>query len=143
MGTLPSYAESGEPGLISTMNTSVRVFVCDDRAEVREAVRQVIDDLDGFTWMGEAATGAHCLRALQAEPADLVILDVNIPGGGPSLAAALHEQYPATILVVFSAHSEPHVQEAMRRAGAHEFVAKTGRLALLRAALVRYAPARS
>lgn len=117
---------------------AMRVFLCDDQGEIRDALRAVIGSLPGFTVMGEAASGPECLQALEAEPTDLVVLDVSLPGGGPPLAAALREHHPTTIIVVFSGHSEPEVEEAMREAGAHDYVVKTGRLAPLRSALLRH-----
>jgi DNA-binding NarL/FixJ family response regulator len=122
--------------------TMVRVFICDDHQDVRDAVRHAIASIPGFTVSGEAGTGPDCLRELRALPADLVILDVRLPGGGPGLASALRREHPTTTIVVFSALEDPQVQDVMRRAGAQAYVVKTGRLAPLRAALLRHSPAR-
>lgn len=120
--------------------TMMRVCLCDDQVDIRDAVRQVVEALPGFVVTAEAASGPACLQALYAEPADLLVLDVNLPGGGPALAAALRRQHPTMTIVVFSAHSESHIEQAMRRAGVDEYVVKTGRLAPLRAALLRHGP---
>jgi len=120
------------------MNKAVRVFLCDDQDDIRSALSQVIGALPGFVVTGQAATGSACLEALQHEPADLIVLDVSLPWGGPALAAALRDQHPHLTIVVFSAHSEPHIRQAMLDAGADEYVVKTGRLAPLRSALVAH-----
>jgi DNA-binding NarL/FixJ family response regulator len=120
--------------------TTVRVFLCDDHQEVRDALRYAIASIPGFTVSGEAGTGDDCLRELRAHPADLVVLDVNLPGGGPGLASALRQEHPTTRIVVFSALEDPQVQHVMRQAGVHAYVVKTGRLAPLRAALLRHSP---
>ena len=39
------------------MNQTVRIFLCDDQAEVRDVLRHVISNLPGFGVSGEAATG--------------------------------------------------------------------------------------
>ena len=124
--------------VIADVNETARVFLCDDQLDVRGALRDVIANLPGFTVTGEAATGAGCLEALQADPADLIVLDVNLPGGGPALAAALRQQHPTITMVVFTAHCHAQVEEAMRQAGADEYIVKTGRLAPLRSALLRH-----
>lgn len=131
-----------DPVLTATPRGPVRVLVCDDQADIRRALRDVIGSLPGFDVTAEAATGPDCCGSLGADPVDLVVLDVNLPGGGPELAARIRAAHPDTAIVVFSAHGEPHVRRAMLDAGADEYVVKTGRLAPLREALLRRAPGR-
>lgn len=121
--------------MTATVNRAVRVFLCDDQPDIRNALNDVISALPGFTVTGQAATGHGCLQALDAEPADLIVLDVILPGGGPALAAALRQHHLAMRIVVYSAHSEPQVRQAMLDAGADDYIVKTGRLAPLRRAL--------
>lgn len=132
----------GDPEAVASRDAPVRVLVCDDQADVREALRDVIGSLPGFDVTAEAGTGRDCCGALGTDCVDVVVLDVNLPGGGPALAAQIRAAHPATTIVVFSANGEPHVRRAMLEAGADEYVVKTGRLAPLREALLRHAPGR-
>lgn len=131
---------SGAAGPPPPAATAVRVLLCDDQADIRAALRDAIGNLPGFRVSAEAATGEACLDVLRAEQADLTVLDVSMPGGGAELAAALRRDYPTMTIVVFSADSAPHTQQAMHHAGVDEYIVKTGRLAPLRAALLKYGP---
>ena len=124
------------------MNVQARamsVFVCDDQPDLRAALRAVIDSLEGFEFAGEAGSGAGLVDRLVAAPVDMIVLDVRMPQGGPSLAAELRSRFPTLGIVVFSARDDPLTEATMRGAGADEYVVKTGRLGPLRDALRRCA----
>ena len=55
-------------------------MVVDDHASFRAAARAVVDATDGFTWIGEAATGEDAVRLVTSLRPDLVLLDVDLPG---------------------------------------------------------------
>lgn len=124
------------------MNVTTRpvtVFVCDDQADLRAALKVVIDSLPGFEYAGEADSGLGLVPRLIADPVDLIVLDVRMPQGGPELAADLRETFPDLGIVVFSARSDQATERSMRAAGVDEYVVKTGRLGPLREALRRCA----
>lgn len=113
------------------------VVVCDDRQELRDAISLVLSDAHRFRVVGEALDGTSCLERVRELRPDVLILDVSMPGGGPELAAAAKKVHPSLRIVVFSGHQEARVMESMFRAGADQYVVKTGRLRPLLDALDR------
>ena len=72
------------------------IVICDDQPEVREAIGEVLTRNPRFAVVGHAGDGDSCLeRVRQAQP-DLLILDVNMPGGGPHVAAAAKVSSPSS-----------------------------------------------
>lgn len=116
----------------------VRVVLCDDHAGIRAALREVVGAMPGFVVVGEAADGPALLLLLARTKAELLVLDVGLPGGGPELAVQVRDSHPDVVVVVFSAQADPQVREAMARAGVADYVLKTGRLGPLRAALLHH-----
>jgi len=116
-----------------------RVFVCDDQADIRHALTEIIERLPGFEKVGEAADGDALLEGLRSTNADLIILDVSMPHGGPDIAREIKDIQPGVKIVVFTAHRDEDIREQMLAAGADDFVVKTGRLLPLREALDRVA----
>jgi DNA-binding NarL/FixJ family response regulator len=114
------------PGLVQKFWRTV--VVCDDRQELRDAISLVLSDVPRFRVVGEALDGASCLERVRETLPDVLILDVSMPGGGPELASAAKELHPMMRIVVFSGHQEARVKDAMIRAGADQYVVKTGRL---------------
>ena len=116
------------------------VVVCDDKPEMRSAVRQLLASTGRFTVVGEAWDDVTCLEAVRRLRPDLLILDINMPGGGPHTAEDVKKVEPATYIVVYSGRHEDAIEQAMRAAGANDYVLKTGRVRPLIAAISRMVP---
>lgn len=117
--------------------STCRVFVCDDQVDIREALSEIIERLPGFEKVGEAADGDGLLAGLRSTNADVIILDVSMPRGGPQIAREVKDMKPEVKIVVFTAHRDERTKAEMLAAGADDFVVKTGRLQPLRQALDR------
>ncbi len=58
----------------------IRVVLVDDQQMVRAGFRMVIDSQPDLTVVGEAGTGDEAVRLLARTPADVVLMDVRMPG---------------------------------------------------------------
>ncbi len=64
------------------------VYIVDDEATIREVVRRYLE-LDGYHVV-EAETGTQALELLKQQPADIILLDIMLPGvDGFSIARSL------------------------------------------------------
>jgi two-component system response regulator AlgR len=91
----------------------LRVLIVDDETLARLRLRTLLDAMDEprVTVVGVAADAEEALAQLQREPADVLLLDIRMPGrGGLRLAAALKSlpQPPAVVFV--TAHAEHALQ---------------------------------
>jgi DNA-binding NarL/FixJ family response regulator len=62
------------------MNEPIRVVLVDDQQMVRAGFRMVIDSQADLTVVGEAGDGATAVDLLRRTPADVVLMDVRMPG---------------------------------------------------------------
>jgi len=71
------------------MSKTQTICIIDDEATLREVVRRYLE-LDGFAVI-EADTGANALDLLREKHADLILLDIMLPGGidGFSIARSI------------------------------------------------------
>ncbi|WP_420120785.1 response regulator [Nakamurella sp.] len=113
------------------------VLVCDDRKEMRDAIAGLLELLPDLKLVGTAVDAATCRDGIREWLPDVLMLDVNIPGGGPALATEVKVLHPGVHIVVFSGRDEPAIREQMLAAGADQYVIKTGRMNPLLAALRR------
>ena len=115
---------------------TVRVVVADDNQLLRAGLVTVLDSDPGTHVVGEAADGPDAVRlATDLEP-DVVLMDVEMPGGdGIAAIARLRERAPAVRCLVLTMFDlEDYVLEALR-AGAAGFLLKTTEPAALIAAV--------
>lgn len=104
---------------------AIRVFIADDHPIVRQGLRRIVEDDSGMTISGEAADGASLLRALDSVAADLVLLDVSMPGGTfLDTLKDLRSRHPTIRVLVLSVHAEDQWAVRALRAGASGYLTK-------------------
>lgn len=104
--------------------TAHRVLIVDDHDEMVAALVSVLEEDARFEVAGTATTGEDALAMAVSLGVDAVLLDVNMPGGGPEGAEALTRLDRAPAVIALSAHAGAGVVEAMLRAGATGFLTK-------------------
>ncbi|MEW6159039.1 MAG: response regulator transcription factor [Verrucomicrobiota bacterium] len=57
----------------------IRVSIVEDNADLRENVRQLLEDAPGFVCCGAHATAEAALRCIPVESPDVVLMDINLP----------------------------------------------------------------
>jgi DNA-binding NarL/FixJ family response regulator len=103
----------------------VRVVVADDHAVVRRGLAEVLSETADLAVAGDVASGEELLRLLRLAPADVVVLDLSMPGlSGLDLVKALRAEFPALPLLVLSMHPEDQYAVRVLRAGAAGYLTK-------------------
>ncbi|MGY5884278.1 response regulator [Modestobacter lacusdianchii] len=103
----------------------IRVVLVDDQQLVRAGFRMVIDSQPDLTVVGEAGDGAAAVELLRRTPADVVLMDVRMPGtdgiAATEQVTALPE--PPRVVVLTTFDLDEYVVAAIG-AGASGFLLK-------------------
>jgi DNA-binding NarL/FixJ family response regulator len=103
----------------------LRILLADDHAVVRHGVKQILTDAYAGATFGEAQNAHELLEMVGGKSWDIVVLDLNMPGGNGLEALKQikldHPQLPVLILSMY-----PEDQYAVRtiRAGAAGYLNK-------------------
>jgi len=123
----------------------VRVIIADDEAIIRMGLRAMLEDA-GYEIVGEASTADEVFEMLPQQPADVVLLDIKMPGMDTLQAARLLKRDFALPVVFVTAFSDRDLLREAGAAGALGYVVKPVRedqlLAALEMALARGADLR-
>jgi two-component system response regulator NreC len=116
--------DSSDPGEDRSPGT-IRVVIADDHAVVRRGLRQVLDAEDGFEVVAEAADLESARRYTRGHRPDVLVLDLNMPGGS-SLEGIpeIRAECPQTQIVVLTMQNEPAYARHALGAGALGYVLK-------------------
>ena len=111
----------------------IRVAIADDHQLFSQGLRDALNALPDMRVVLLAGDGAELLEKLATQPADVVLVDLDMPTvtGMEVLTRLAH---PARALVV-SMHADATVAEAVNRAGAGGFFSKGTNLADLAAGI--------
>jgi DNA-binding NarL/FixJ family response regulator len=94
---------------------SPRVLIADDHAPTRAGVRMALER-DGIEVCAEVKTASEAVEAALRERPDLCLLDVHMPGGGPSAASKITSRLPGTMVVMLTVSREnADMLESLRR----------------------------
>jgi two-component system response regulator NreC len=102
------------------------IVLADDHAVVREGLRRVLEDHDGWEVVAEAADAENALRYCRGHHPDILVLDLNMPGplSSMDLIPLLAAEEPATRVVVLTMQDEPSFVRGALSAGAAAYVLK-------------------
>jgi DNA-binding NarL/FixJ family response regulator len=104
----------------------MRIFLADDHPLLRTGLRLSLSQQNDIEIIGEASDGFSAVDKIQADPPDLSLIDVDMPGiSGIGAIRILRESVPdMKILVLSSYNDEKYIRDAMR-AGADGYVLKS------------------
>ena len=103
----------------------IRLMIADDHPIVREGVRRIVDDCLDMKVVGEAVNGDDLRTKLDTTKADVLLLDISMPGPGfLSTMEWLRADHSATRVLVLSVHSEEQYALRALRAGAAGYLTK-------------------
>ncbi len=107
---------------MSELQASPRLVVCDDEPAARRGIVRALGRRYRFF---EVGSGVECLDLLETTPADLVLLDLRMPGldGRATLERILEREQPPPVVVVTADSSLRTAIDAVK-AGAADFLAK-------------------
>jgi two-component system KDP operon response regulator KdpE len=119
----------------------VRVLVTDDEPDLRRGIRTSLT-ANGYA-VDEAGSGEDALRAIREHPADVVLLDVNMPGmNGIEACRRIRSASPGIGIVMLTVRDSEEDTIAALEAGADDYVTKpfrTGELLARIGSLLRRA----
>ena len=104
---------------------TIRVLLVDDHWEVRERLRVLLMQAPGIELVGEAADGAEALEVLERTPAEVVVMDFNLPEiDGIETARRILAARTGTRVVIVSLQSDPHYVKESFKTGVTGYLLK-------------------
>jgi DNA-binding NarL/FixJ family response regulator len=105
--------------------STLRIVLADDHPVVRGGLRALLDTLDGFEVVGEAADGEAAVREAQLTQPDVVLMDVRMPGvDGVEAARRIRDAVPATAVLMLTMYDDDATVFTAMQAGARGYLLK-------------------
>ena len=103
----------------------VRVWVVDDQASFRRATAATVAVMDDFVMVGECETGESAVELIRDGGADIVLMDIHMPGmGGIEATRRIRAAQPDLLVVLMSTYDIEDLPAAASDCGAAAYLHK-------------------
>ncbi|ANP48275.1 response regulator [Streptomyces griseochromogenes] len=130
------------PSRSETDGDPIRIIAVDDHSLLRDALCQLIEAEDDLTVVADADRTQGLAELVERTAAQVVLLDVEIPGShAPTVVAELTDRFPALHVLMLSMHGDTQLVQELLARGArgylHKSVPRESLLAAIRNAVAR------
>ena len=102
------------------------VMIVDDHALVREGLRGILETRGDIHVVGQAGDSASAIALAGEEKPDVVLLDIEIPGGeAAGNVRGILDSSPQSRVIILSMHESPELVQAMLDAGVRGYLLKS------------------
>lgn len=110
--------------LLGRTKRKKKVIIVDDIEFIRDSLKRILIE-NGCEVIGEATEGKELLNMLQNKKADLIFLDINMPGmDGMTALQNVIKDYPNIKVIMCSAVSDKAIIDSATALGASEYITK-------------------
>lgn len=110
----------------------IRVAIADDHQLFAEGIRDALSRVPDIRVVGVAGDAEALAEMIREQPADVLMIDLEMPGGGGEAVLASDRSAP---VIIVSMHVTPEVRQNLLGAGAAGVLSKSTRLTDLAAAI--------
>jgi DNA-binding NarL/FixJ family response regulator len=113
-----------------------KIILVDDHTLFRNGLRILINTMENYRVVAEAANGKQFLELIDKEIPDLVLMDISMPVmDGIEASTIAHEKYPNLKIITLSMYGEEDYYYKMVNAGVKGFVLKNSDIKEVKTAL--------
>jgi DNA-binding NarL/FixJ family response regulator len=106
------------------MNDKISIVIADDHTLFREGLAGIISAADDFEVVGQAGSRQEAVQLARDLLPDIILLDIDMPGGGLEAARMVAEECPVTrIVILTSSEEDDHLIRALK-IGARAYILK-------------------
>ena len=103
----------------------IRIFIVDDHPVVIEGIHSLLQNEKDIEWVGQAMNAQSCLGFFVNNMADVILMDISMPGmDGVELCALMKDKYPGIFILGLSTFNQGLYIKKMMENGASGYILK-------------------
>jgi two-component system, NarL family, invasion response regulator UvrY len=108
-----------------TDKATIRVFIADDHAIVREGLKQILAEQRDMVVAGEAENGLDAVKLFRKSRCNVMLLDISMPDrNGIEVLKQIKQEKPELAVLMLSMHREDQYAVRALKAGAAGYLTK-------------------
>jgi DNA-binding NarL/FixJ family response regulator len=117
-----------EENKVPTKRSKIQLFktlIVEDSSIFRKLLKETLHLRFPCMEIFEASKGEEALQIINANPVDLIFMDIRLPGeSGLELTSKLKVKYPDLVVIMMTSYDTPEYREAAIQAKADHFLSK-------------------
>jgi DNA-binding NarL/FixJ family response regulator len=111
---------------MNSQDDRTSILIVDDHALLREGLREILQRQDDMRVVSEAADSATAVALAEREQPDIVLLDIEIPGGtATGTVSEIRRRSPGSDVIILSMYEGPQLVQALLTAGIRGYLLKS------------------
>jgi len=111
---------------MSDKDDRTTILLVDDHALVREGLREILETQQDLHVVGEAEDSATTVALAARDQPDIVLLDIDIPGGDViTTVTQIRSRSPRSLVIILSMYEGPQLVQALLAAGIRGYLLKS------------------
>ena len=103
----------------------IKVLLADDHRVLLDGLENLLEGIADITCVGVAMNGAEVMTFLEEHPADVILMDINMPVmDGIETTKKVREKYPETKVIALTMLEQASFIQLMLKSGASGFLLK-------------------
>ncbi len=103
----------------------IRLIITDDHPVIRDGIKTILANNKEISLAGCAADGAELMALLETKDADVILMDINMPGmNGIEATKLVKSKHPNIKVLSFSQYDEKRFIKQMMKNGANGYLLK-------------------
>ena len=103
----------------------MKILIVDDHEIVRSGIKRLVENNPKLNIVADLGSGEEAYKFLQKNTADLVIMDISMPGkGGIETTNQIKKRFPEIKVLMLSMHDNPMIIDKAMKAGANGYILK-------------------
>jgi len=108
-----------------TEKATIKVFIADDHAIVREGLKQILAETRDIVVAGEAENGLDAIKLFRKSECQVMLLDISLPDrNGIEVLKQIKKEKPELAVLMLSMHREDQYAIRALKAGAAGYLTK-------------------
>ncbi len=107
------------------IHKKVKIFLADDHSILRDGLRLILENEEGFNIVGEAGDGREAYEMIEKLKPDVAVLDISMPSmSGIELSRHLKKYLPNMKILILSRHDKEEYIKQVLQFGVEGYILK-------------------